>query len=180
QHTVLRPMPAHRVPEPSEDEDTEASDEQLTWFTKKNILLGIAGILLLAAVVFGAIWLFTGDASEADDASDNVVEASQQDQPLPTGLSVERRASFDPETERITLEITYATQHAPLSGQFFESIPATDPESSACPPVTWEDATGRQHPSSSTGLSADCGWQLEGIEIPANDQTTVTASFPAS
>lgn len=180
QHTVLRPMPAHRVPEPSEDEDTEASDEQLTWFTKKNILLGIAGILLLAAVVFGAIWLFTGDASEADDASDNVVEASQQDQPLPTGLSVERRASFDPETERITLEITYASQHAPLSGQFLEVIPTTDPESSVCPPVTWEGATGRQHPSSSTGLSADCGWQLEGIEIPANDQTTVTASFPAS
>ncbi|GAA2037801.1 hypothetical protein GCM10009720_17860 [Yaniella flava] len=180
QHTVLRPMPAHHVPEPSEDEDTEVSDEQLTWFTKKNILLGIAGIILLAAVVFGAIWLFTGDASEADDASDNEVEASQQDQPLPTGLSVERRASFDPETERITLEITYAAQHAPLSGQFFESIPATDPESSACPPVTWEGTTGRQHPSSSTGLSADCGWQLEGIEIPANDQTTVTASFPAS
>lgn len=180
QHTIVRPMRTMPEPEPA-DEDASPDDQQLTWFTKKNILLGIAGLVLIAAVVFGAIWLFTGDADDADDdASNNAVDASQEDQPLPTGLSIDRQASFDPENERIDLEITYRAQNAPLSGQFFESIPAIDSEASACPAVTWEGATGTQHPSSSTGLEAQCGWQLEGIEIPAGDQVTVSASFSGS
>lgn len=180
QHTILRPMPVRRAPEPAVNDATKTTGQQLSWFTKKNILLGIAGLILLVAVVVGAIWLFTGDSKGSNEASDAVVQASQQDQPLPTGLAVSRQASFDPEAERITLDITYGAQHAPLSGQFFESIPATNSETAACPPVTWEGASGKQHSSSSTGISAECGWQLEGIEIPPNDQVTVTASFPAS
>lgn len=178
QHTILRPMPVHRLPETAQDHADNATAERLTWFTTKNILLGIAGLVLLAAVVLGAIWLFTGDSQGADEASDDVVQASQQDQALPTGLSIDRQASFDPETERITLDITYTAQNAPLSGQFFEIIPDTGAEASACPAVTWDGATAQQHSSSSTGISADCGWQLDGIEIPANDQATVSASLP--
>lgn len=181
QHTIVRPMREHRTSLPAAGIEADtANDEQLTWFTKKNILLGVAGVLLLAAIVVGAIWLFTGDSEGATDTSDTKVQANQQDQPLPTGLGVSREASFDPETEHITLDITYSAQHAPLSGKFFETIPATDSDSTTCPPVSWEGASGKQHSSSSTGISAECGWQLEGIEIPANDQLTVTALFPAS
>lgn len=181
QQTIVRPMPIRRTPEPAPGDPEETTGhEQLTWFTKKNILFGIAGLILLAAVVIGAIWLFTDGSEGAEEASGEVVQASQQDQPLPTGLSVERQASFDPDSETITMEITYGAQHAALSGQFFEAIPATDAEASACPPVTWEGASGKQHSASSTGISAECGWELTDLEIPANDQLTVTAAFPAS
>src|SRR5699024_12638879 len=42
QHTIVRPMRTMPEPEPA-DEDASPDDQQLTWFTKKNILLGIAG-----------------------------------------------------------------------------------------------------------------------------------------
>ena len=180
QHTVLRPMPVQKTPEPVDLEETEeSSDEKLSWFTKKNILLGASGLVLLVAMVFGGIWLFTGD-DDTSVASEDVVQASQQEPALPTGLSVARQAQYDPEAEQITVEITYAAQHAPLAGQFLEVLPATDPESSSCPPVTWDGVTAKQHSSSSTGLRAECGWQLDDVEIPANGQLVVTATLPGS
>lgn len=181
QHTVLRPMPMARIPEPDEPvEDDTPADEQLSWFTKKNILLGISGLVLLVALVVGGMWLFTGNADDAQTASDTALQASQQDQPLPTGLSVSRQASYDPEAEQITVDITYSAQRAPLSGQFLEVLPATDAEAEACPAVSWEGVSAKHHQSSNTGLRAECGWQLDGVEIPANDQLTVTATLPGS
>lgn len=181
QHTVLRPMPVARPTEPDEPVNHETSaDEQLSWFTKKNILLGVSGLVLLVALVVGGIWLFTGNAADAQTTSDTALQASQQDQPLPTGLSVSRQATYDPDAEQITVEITYSTQRAPLSGQFLEVLPATDAEADACPAVSWEGVSAKHHQSSNSGIRADCGWQLDGVEIPANDQLTVTATLPGS
>ena len=181
QHTVLRPMPVARPTEPDEPVNHETSaDEQLSWFTKKNILLGLSGLVLLVALVVGGIWLFTGNAADAQTTSDTALQASQQDQPLPTGLSVSRQATYDPDAEQITVEITYSTQRAPLSGQFLEVLPATDAEADACPAVSWEGVSAKHHQSSNSGIRADCGWQLDGVEIPANDQLTVTATLPGS
>ncbi|GAA4114155.1 serine/threonine-protein kinase [Enteractinococcus coprophilus] len=181
QHTVLRPMPVARTSEPDEPatEQTPA-DEQQSWFTKKNIVLGLCGLVLLVALVVGGIWLFTGNADDAQTASDTALQASQQDPPLPTGLAVSRQASYDPDAEQITVEITYSAQRAPLSGQFLEVLPATDPEAEACPAVSWEGAAAKSHQTSNTGLRAECGWQLDGVDIPANDQLTVTATLPGS
>ena len=181
QHTVLRPMPVTRTPEPDAPTTEETpADRQDSWFTKKNILLGLSGLVLLVALVVGGIWLFTGNADDVQAASDTALQTSQQDQPLPTGLSVSRQASYDPEAEHITVDITYSAQRAPLSGHFLEVLPATDPEAEACPAVSWEGISAKHHQSANTGLRADCGWQLDGVDIPANDQLTVTATLPGS
>lgn len=179
QHTVLRSMPVTRTATAAEPEESETPrDEQLGWFTKKNIVLGISGLVLLVALVVGGIWLFTGNTDDAQTASDTALQASQQDPPAPTGLSVSRQASYDPEAERLTIDITYAAQRAPLSGQFLEVLPATHVEAEACPAVMWEGVSAKHHQSSNTGLRAECGWQLDGVEIPENDQVTVTATLP--
>lgn len=181
QHTIVRPMPVLQPPEPDDDEEAdEVAEKKFSWLTRKNVLLGASGLVLLAALVFGGMWLFTGEDDKTSVASDDVVEANQQDQALPTGLSVARTAQFNPETEQITLEITYAAQHAPLSGEFLEVLPATDQDGSSCPPVTWDGVSAKQHSSSSTGLRAECGWQLEDVKIPANEQLTVSATLPGS
>lgn len=179
QHTMLRPIPLVHT-QKTEDETAPETpvDEEHGWFTKKNILLGVSGLVLLVALVLGGIWLFTSSADDAHTASDTALQASQQDPPLPTGLSVSRQASYSPETEQISLDTTYAAQHAPLSGQFLEVLPATDPDADACPAVTWEGVSAKHHQSSNTGLRAECGWQLVGIAIPANDQITITATLP--
>ena len=179
QHTVLRPMPVTRSPEPDEPtEDDTTADDQLSWFTKKNITLGVSGLVLLVALVVGGIWLFTGTADDAQTASDTALQASQQDPPLPTGLSVSRLASYDPEAEQISLDITYSAQRAPLSGQFLEVLPSPEDGAEACPAVSWEGVAAKHHQSSNTGLRAECGWQLTDVEIPANEQLTVTATLP--
>ncbi|HEY4577115.1 MAG TPA: serine/threonine-protein kinase [Yaniella sp.] len=182
QHTVVRPMRVPQLPETPDDDDDSPEDtpDKFAWLTKKNVLLGASGLVLLVALVFGGFWLFSGQDGGTSVASEDIVQAAQQDQALPTGFSVAREAEFDPEAGHITVEYTYAAQHAPLAGEFLEVLPAAGEEASACPPVTWEGVTATQHSSSSTGLRAECGWQLADLEIPANGQVTLRATLPGS
>lgn len=179
QRTLLRPLPKRDVSATSPSAPSEAtSRRQRGWLTRKNLILGGAGLVLLAGLGIGSIWLFSGTKG-ASPAADTVVQATEQDQPLPTGLSVTRKASYDPTTRRIAVELTYTAQKAPLAGAFLEVIPAVA-SGASCPPAVWEGARATKHQASSTGLKAECGWKLDAIDIPAGGQTTLTASFPAT
>lgn len=176
QHTVLRPMPRREPLVIPEAPASETPRGRFPWLTKKVILLGATGIILLGGLGVGLAIAFGGGTAEAAPVSEDLVQASQQDMVLPTGLSTARKAEFSPETGQVSLEITYAAQKAPLSGEFFQAVPpieAGDP----CPAVVWDAATGRKHQASTTGLKAECGWNLDGIEIPQNGQVTVTGAF---
>ena len=179
-HTMLRPMPKRAplvIPQRLDPEENQSRFP--SWLTKKTVILGSVGVLLLAGLGIGMAVMFGDKPAEANVASDESLQATQQDPALPTGLGISRAATFDPETNKVTLEVTYAAQKAPLAGSYFQAIPAID-DGSACPAVTWEGAQATKHQASTTGIKAECGWRLDNIETPENGQTTVTAEFPGS
>lgn len=178
--TMLRPMPRREPPSvPSLTAPDAPSHRMPSWVTKKTISLGAVGILLLAGLGIGIAIMFGDKPADAKEVSTETLQSSQQEPPLPTGLSISRAAEFNPDTGQVSLEITYAAQKAPLSGSFFQTVPPVG-EGSACPAVTWEGANGGKHQSSTTGLKATCGWRLDNITIPKNGQATATATFSAN
>jgi len=179
QRTILRPV--HRsLPLPMPP--TAAADierRRPPRVTKKSIMLVASGLILIGALGVGLNLIFGGKQAEADEISREAVQAVQQDQPLPTGLTVSRVAGFDPAAREVTVEITYAAQRAQLSGSILEVIPPIEPGGS-CPNVSWQGTDGKTHQASSTGLEASCGWELTQVEVPANGQVTASATFSAA
>ena len=175
QLTMLRPMPSrHPDPLPAPSGATDATDVRGR-FTRKSLLLGATGLVLLLGLGVGLVALFGGGEAQAQEAAKNPVQATQQDAVLPTGLTTSRTAEFDPDTGEIELEVTFVAQKAPLTGPFLQAVPGTT--SHACPAVTWDGVSGARHRPSMTGLPVECGWQLDGIRVPANGRATVTARF---
>lgn len=179
QQTMLRPMPARAPLSIPEATPHAPLPPQHRLLTKKAILLGATGLVLLAGLGAGIAFAFGGGTADATVTAEEVVQASQQDQVLPTGLATARTAVFDPDTGQISIEITYSAQRAPLSGAFFQAMPAAG-DQKTCPTVVWEQATGSPHQSSTTGLAAECGWKLSGITVPANGNVSVRGTFPGS
>ncbi|MFT4189578.1 MAG: serine/threonine-protein kinase [Aeromicrobium sp.] len=181
QATMLRPAPKPSrpsTPRPAEvDEPEEGEQGFFRRFNRTSLLLAGAGVLLVVALGVGLVWLFGGGSDQDKEAATNRLEASQQDQPLPTGLSVSRSASYDPAAETVTVEFTYTAQKAPLSGPFLEVVPAFG-EGSGCPAVAWDRVDAGKHQASS-GVKATCGWKLDNIEIPANGKVTFTGTTSA-
>ncbi|CAM5448738.1 serine/threonine-protein kinase [Leifsonia shinshuensis] len=177
--TVLRPLrPSAPRTTPSTPQPERTGRRLPAWATKKTIALAAAGLVLLAGLGVGLASAFGGDRAETRVSATQRLQATQQDQPLPTGLTVSRRAEFDPDAKRIVLTITYAAQKAALSGSLVQSVPSVGGESS-CPAVRWEGATGARHQASTTGITAKCGWTLDGVTVPANGLATATGSFAA-
>ncbi len=181
QPTVSRQMPKKQVPVIQPSSEGSDAEENSGWFTKKNILLGAVCLVLVAGLGVGAFWMFSRDGEPAGStaSASEIIQATQKDPTFPTGLSVSRSARFDPGSQEISLEITYATQKAPLAGNFLEVVPGLE-GMSGCPAVTWSPVQASRHQALNTGINVDCGWTLEGLQIPGNREVTVTASFPAS
>jgi serine/threonine-protein kinase len=173
QATVLRPMPRREAPQPVEAE-TETKTSLWTRMPRGRALW-IAGAAVVAVAAVAAFFLFRPPAGEAAPAAAGpVVTSSQQDRALPTGLSVSRSVSYDPEKKLATVTIEYGAQNAPLGGPFLEVLPGAA-ESDACPAVTWSDATVDRNQASVTGISVPCGWSVDGLTVPTQDSVTVTA-----
>lgn len=151
--------------------------KRLIRFTRNPVVMVCIGLALLITLGAGSIWLFGG--KRADTTASGALQASLQDLTLPSGLSVTRTWTYDREAGLVTLEISYAAQKAPLAGAVLEVIPGPVPEGT-CPPVVWVGATVTKHRASSTGITVECGWKIEGVRIPANGKISIGASFPAS
>jgi serine/threonine-protein kinase len=100
----------------------------------------------------------------------------QRDPALPTGLTVDRQAVYDPESETVQLTITYSAQNAPLQGPFLEIIPGTG--GGDCPTVSWDGPAQEQNVPSSTGILTPCGWSIDPGTIPKQGSAVVTATVP--
>lgn len=184
--TILRSMPrraaesAPRVADAGAVAAKAGRTHVSSWLTKRNIVLAAIAIVLVAGVGVGIAVLGLGKKPAGDvKSATEAVQATQQDAPLPSGLTVSRKAQFDPAAGRISLEVTYTAQKAPLTGSFFQAVPAL-PKGGSCPAVTWKEVSATRHQQSTTGLKADCGWALEGLVVPANGHITATATITAS
>lgn len=152
------------------------------WATDRVLLLGGGAVLLVGALVGGSLWLAPGgDGGEADAGDAPVaVTADQRDATLPTGLTTTRDATFDEDAGTVSVEITYESRSVPLSGALLEVLPGAGDAArpGGCPPVTWTGATAARAQPSVTGVAADCGWTLDGVDVPAGGSTTVRAELP--
>ncbi|PZR53730.1 serine/threonine protein kinase [Xylanimonas oleitrophica] len=149
------------------------------WLTPRAGLLAAVGVLTAGAVALAiTMWPEAGPEPAAPPATAPVrITAHQQDPALPTGLSVSRDAAYDPETQTVSLSVTYSAQVSPLQGAFLEVVPGAT-EGEACPPVRWEGVTASRNQPSVTAITVDCGWRLEGVEIPARGQVALHAEVP--
>ncbi|CEA06771.1 Serine/threonine-protein kinase PK-1 [Arthrobacter saudimassiliensis] len=178
--TIARPMP--RREERPRSEARAAAEEQEAvpfWRTRKALLLAGTAVVLLVAMVVGFLVLSPADPGGDSAAADQQLSSQLQGQALPTGLTISRSASFEPESGQIRLTVAYSAQKAPLSGDFLEVVPGLA-EGDACPAVTWEGASVKRNQGSLTGVDVECGWSVSGLQIPAGGSAQVTATVTAA
>ena len=101
--------------------------------------------------------------------------ATQQDPSLPTGLTISRKATYEPQSGTVELTITYAAQNAALGGPFLEILPG---RGGGCADVTWQGTAQEPNLPTTTGVSDDCGWSVDPGPVPAQGNASVTARFP--
>jgi serine/threonine-protein kinase len=176
--TIARPLPRRDV-RTKADARPEEIDATPFWRTRKALLLAGTAALLLIAMVVGFVVLAPPSQQAPPGGAGSQLSSQLQDTPLPTGLTISRVASYDPSSGQVRLTVAYATQKAPLSGEFLEVIPGLS-EGDACPAVTWEGASVSRNQASITGLDVECGWKLAGMQIPAGGSVQVTAEVPVA
>ena len=101
---------------------------------------------------------------------------SQQDQALPTGLTVTRAATYDARDDTISLTVTYNAQNAALRGPFLEVLGGL--HGATCAGVTWRGAAQERNLPTITGVDAECSWSVDPGEVPRQDNVSVTARVP--
>jgi len=179
--TTLRPM--QRVPAAERSAATDRTPAVTAgprpWWRDPRVLAVVAGAALL---VVGAVLFATHsggtDKAPAQQTQAAAAKVTQQDTPLPTGLTVSREAAYDPQSKTVELTITYAAQNAPLTGPFLEVIPG---RGGACPPETeWDGVQQESNIPSSTGVTTACAWSVDPGEVPAQGNVSVTARMPLS
>jgi len=175
--TVIRSIP-RRDAGPKPEPGGQAPAKTAFWRTRKALLLAGTAVLLFVAMVVGFIVLTPGQKPEPAAAGEPLF-AQLQDQALPTGLTISRRAAFDPSSGETRLTVGYTAQKAPLSGDFLEVVPDLA-DGDACPALIWEGAEVTRNQGSVTGVDVDCGWKLSGLEIPPGGSVEVTAAVPVA
>lgn len=184
QATAHRPLPL-RPATPTEPEPREATEEPSRpwWRTPRVIILAVAALVILVGAGFAAVQLVPRAAPPPQPPQTPVAakwQATQQDQPTPTGLGISRRAEYDPAAGEIELTIVYSAQNAPLRGPFLEVLPGLDPKApnstTQCPTVSWAEAKQEQNLPSVTGISQRCGWSVDGVAVPAQSSKEVSVA----
>ncbi|WP_235515423.1 serine/threonine-protein kinase [Curtobacterium sp. Leaf183] len=201
--TVVRPM-ARQPMQPMPDDSIAASSrtgrfQRPDWLTNRALGSGALGVVLVAALVVGAVvWLpGAGGSTPGRQASAQAANAYQQDRPLPTGLTTTRKATLDPESGAIELTVTYTAQGATLSGPLVEVLPSARSDArsgggygsgsgsasggaseSACPTVRWRegDVTAARNQPFVTGVDTACAWSLTGARIAPGADVAVQAT----
>jgi len=177
QATVVRPMERPVVAREQAPRVATVERKQKTsaWRDPKVLGMVAAALVLLGA---GVWWAMAGGEDEAPTGggATGPVSADQGDTALPTGLTVRREATWDPDTETVDLTITYGAQTAPLTGPFLEVIPAAD--GSTCPTAQWTTGEQRLNLPSATAITTPCAWSIETPPIPAQGSASVNAQLP--
>jgi serine/threonine-protein kinase len=174
--TIVRPIPRREV-RTQADALPQEKDESPFWRTRKALLLAGTAALLLVAMVVGFVVLAPTGQQSPPGGGGARLSTQLQDPSLPTGLTISRTAFYEPTSGHTRLTVSYAAQKAPLSGEFLEVIPGIA-EGDACPAAIWEEASVSRNQASITGLDAECGWKLSGLQVPAGGSVQVSAKVP--
>lgn len=168
--TVLRPLPElTRVPKPVETE------EETNRFNPKIIGIITAVVLTVAVAAGGIIWWSNREPSSKTPT--DLVTATLEDNPLPSGLIIKRKATYTPENNLIDYTISFKSMKTPLSGQVMESFQVS--ETDCWNPIWDEGVHATSHSKAKTSINADCAWTLELEDITALSATEVTAQIDA-
>lgn len=180
--TVIRPMARQPMSTPADPAASTARSDRFRrpdWLTNRMIGFGALGVVLVAALVVGAVVWLPGsrDTTPGGRPSAQTANAYQQDKPLPTGLTTTRKATLDPESGAVELTTTYTAQGATLSGPLVEVLPGAR-SGAACPTVTWRagDVTAARNQPSVTGVDTACAWSLTGARIEPGSDVAVQAT----
>lgn len=174
--TVLKPLQELPATKP-----VVATTEKSGRFSRRKLIALIVAAVLVVAVAAVLIIprLLSSQPGEVEPTVSAAPNATKADQPLPTGLTVTRSATYDASQKQIRLEIRYAAQNAPLTGPFLEVIPAFG-EDSGCAKVTWGEGVGKAHSPSETGITVRCGWSVTPEPLEAQGSQAVTATVPVT
>lgn len=176
-----RPAPEHVRPVLESTVDRPVERPRRRWWP------WVAGSTAVVAVTVGALVLTGVVGGGGDGPADGptgqaggpaAVSATQQATSLATGLSTGRAASWDPESETLSLTLTYGTRDTPLRGPFLEVLPAIG--EGECPLVAWGGATVTQNQPLATGVDSACGWSVDPGPIASNQNVQVTAELALS
>lgn len=170
QATVLRSRPRRELRAAAAPVPVAATRRR---FDPRMIAAAVGAAALLVGAVVVAILPRGEDVQSGSSTA--AFSAQQQDRPLPTGLGLARSASWDPQRQSLVVELSYSAQNAPLSGAFLEVLPGID-DAATCPAVTWSGAVGVRNQPSVTGVGVACGWNVTGLDIPAQGTVVVTAT----
>ncbi len=170
--TLVRPMARPKAVSTSQQAAVSIDDEDqpVAWWRNRRVLASIAGTVILVAGV--AFVVTRGSAESTGPTAATAVTASQQDPPLPTGLTVSRTARYDPEAGTVELTLTYAAQNAPLRGPFLQVVPGLE---STCPTLSWTDSDQAANLPSVSGIDTECSWSVDVGEIDRQSKATVVA-----
>lgn len=149
--TVLRPQEiAERKPAAKVDEP----EIENKWSLKKISIFSAIGALVAGALFIGGYYFFGG---AGEDVVADPTHAATADASLPSGLIVEREATYTPAENTLELTITYRSGRTPLSGPFFEVVELDG----SCPDVSWDISAQSRNLSAQTYIETACGWSLD-------------------
>ncbi|HEX7739504.1 MAG TPA: serine/threonine-protein kinase [Marmoricola sp.] len=170
QATVVRPMRKPDRPTRRHAPEPEPVDAGPWWRQRRTLAIVLGALAVIAVVALVAVVGLPHRGHGTTSASSQPQTATQRDAALPTGLTISRNASYDPQTHTVDLSITYATQNSPLTGPFLEVIKGTGTD---CPTLAWHGATQSQNLPSVTGIDTACSWSVNPGRIPKQSSKTV-------
>lgn len=179
QSTLVRPMKQpERRPAPRAHAAEPA--EETPWWRDRRVLGGIAGSVVLVALVLflvlkGGLPGHGGGGGSTDAPPQT---ATQNDRALPTGLTVSRQATYDASTHTAQLTITYSTQNSALAGPFLEVIDGVG--GGDCPTLAWQGRAQSKNLPTVTGIDTPCAWSVDPGRIPAQGEKSVVATVSLS
>lgn len=172
---VGRAAPAHEAPT-LERVVTAAPPTPRPWL---RWVVALACVVAVAAGGWALVGLFSGgdDDGTTTRAAAAPVSATLADEPLPTGLTVTRTATYDPEERVVSLTIRYASQTAPLAGPFLEVLPPAR-AGDDCPLVAWPGGDQARNIPQVTGIAVPCAFSVETPAIAEQGRVEVDAVVP--
>ncbi len=182
QQTTVRPMQRRRV----EDETAPTIPARRAtvpgWKDPKLIAVVAGALVVLAGAVLFVV-LRGGGADEPGPADPTASTAAggpaqatvNEDQPSPAGLDLTRTATWDPETQQVSLTLDYSAERAPLSGEVLEVL--QDPDGLCPTDMTWDGPQPEANQVSTTSIDVACGWSLDIGTIQPRQSATFDVTF---
>jgi serine/threonine-protein kinase len=162
--------------------DAPAEKRRRRWLVALVVLVCVAGLGLGAWGLTSVLGDDSGGNGGGPAAPPQAgpSQATTLDDARPTGLTVSRTATYDPEEGVVDLTVRYAAQAAPLRGPFLEVLPPAA-AGEQCPLAAWEGSVGTANLPQVSGIAVPCGFSVDpGQEVPAQGSLEVRAQVPVT